>query len=140
MSAFLWALLTAIIWGIVPLMEKVGLSGSIAPHMGVMARSVGVVIGFLFFALLWSPWSALQNLSWKTWALLAGGGFLASFVGQMAFYQALKHGAVSQMTPVAGAYPLVAALLGWLVLREPLTLTRLLGVVLVVCGVILLRR
>ena len=140
MSGFLWAVLTAIIWGIVPLMEKVGLSGSIAPSMGVMARSLGVVVGFVVFALLWSPWGALQSLSWKTWLLLAGGGFVASFVGQLAFYHALKGGAISQVTPVAGAYPLVAALLGWIVLREPLTLTRLLGVVCVVLGVLLLRR
>ena len=140
MTAFLWALLTALIWGIVPLMEKVGLSGSIAPTTGVMARSLGVVVGFVAIALLWSPWGALQSLSWKAWLLLAGGGFLASFVGQLAFYHALKAGAISQVTPVAGAYPLVAALLGWIVLREPLTLTRLLGVVCVVIGVLLLRK
>jgi transporter family protein len=72
--------------------------------------------------------------------LLAGGGLLASFVGQMAFYQALKTGSLSQITPVAGAYPLVAALLGWIVLREPLTLTRVLGVLCVFAGVVLLRK
>jgi len=65
---------------------------------------------------------------------------LASFVGQLAFYQALKVGAISQLTPVAGAYPLVAALLGWWVLREPITLTRAMGVVCVVIGVALLRK
>ena len=69
-----------------------------------------------------------------------GGGFLASFVGQFAFYHALRSGAISQVTPVAGAYPLVAALLGWWVLREQFTLPRLLGVVCIVAGVFLLRR
>jgi drug/metabolite transporter (DMT)-like permease len=34
----------------------------------------------------------------------------------------------------------VAAVLGWVVLREPLTLSRLLGVACVVLGVILLRK
>jgi drug/metabolite transporter (DMT)-like permease len=44
------------------------------------------------------------------------------------------------MTPVAGAYPLVAALVGWFILREPLSATRVLGVILIVLGVFLLRR
>ena len=139
MSAFLWALLTACIWGVVPLMEKVGL-GSASPTLGVFVRSLGVVIGLVVFSLFSSPWQALRSLSWPSIVLLAGGGLLASFVGQWAFYHALKSGALSQVTPVAGAYPLVAALMGWLVLREPLTLPRAVGVVCVVAGVMLLRK
>ena len=141
MSAFLWAVLTACIWGIVPLMEKtgLGLGRGVSPVIGVMARSVGVVVGLLVFSGVWSPWAALRTVGWPAFLLLAGGGFLASFVGQMAFYQALKSGVLSQVTPVAGAYPLVAALLGWIVLREPLTTPRLIGLALVISGVWLLR-
>ena len=139
MSAFLWALVTAGIWGVVPLMEKVGL-GATSPSAGVMVRSLGVVVGLLLFGWIWSPWTVLRTIGWPSLLLLAGGGLLASFIGQLAFYRALKSGAISQVTPVAGAYPLVAALLGWVVLREPLTLPRLLGVVCVVVGVVLLRK
>jgi len=139
MTAFLWALLTAGIWGVVPLMEKLGLA-SVSPTTGLIVRSAGVVIGFAVFSAVWAPWSAIRTLHWSSILLLAGGGFLASFVGQLAFYQALKAGAISQLTPVAGAYPLVAALLGWWVLREPITVTRMMGVMCVVLGVVLLRK
>ena len=139
MTAFLWALVTAAIWGVVPLMEKLALAQA-PPVAGVLARSLGVVAGLLLFTLGGAPWGQVQALSWKTKLLLGSGGLLASFIGQLAFYQALKSGAVSQMTPVAGAYPLVAALLGWCVLREPLTASRLAGVALVVLGVALLRK
>ena len=139
MTAFWWALLTAAIWGIVPLMEKIGL-GNVPATTGVMVRSVGVVLGLLFFSWLWNPWASVRALSWSSLLLLAGGGLLASFIGQLAFYQALKTGALSQITPVAGTYPLVAAVLGWLVLREPLTLTRVAGVACIILGVILLRK
>ena len=139
MTAFLWALLTACIWGVVPLMEKVGL-GRASPTLGVFVRSLGVVIGLVVFSLFSSPWEALRSLSWPSVFLLAGGGLLASFVGQWAFYHALKSGALSQVTPVAGTYPLVAALLGWSILREPLTVSRAVGVLFVVAGVILLRK
>jgi len=139
MTAFLWALLTAGIWGVVPLMEKLGLA-STSPTVGLIVRSLGVMIGLVVFGWVWSPWGAIRTLHWSSIALLAGGGFLASFVGQWAFYQALKTGAISQMTPVAGAYPLASAILGWWLLREPLTATRLAGVACVVLGVILLRK
>ena len=139
MSAFWWALLTACIWGIVPLMEKVGLKGH-APETGVMVRTFGVVAGLAIWSLVSPPWAAVRAMSWTSVVLLATGGFMASFVGQMAFYQALKTGAISQVTPVAGTYPLIAALLGWVVLREPLTLTRGLGVLCVILGIVLLRK
>ena len=139
MTAFLWALLTAGIWGVVPLMEKIGLAGG-SPTVAVVIRSFGVVAGLLVFGWTLAPAQALRGVSWLSVVLLMGGGFLASFVGQLAFYHALRSGAVSQVTPVAGAYPLVAALLGWWVLREPFTLPRLLGVVCIVAGVFLLRR
>lgn len=139
MNAFTWALVTAGIWGVVPLLEKVGL-GQAPPTVGVVVRSFGVVLGVLIFGWLWSPWPAIQALGWRSVLLLASGGLLASFVGQMAFYHALRSGAVSQVTPVAGAYPLVAAVLGWWLLREPLTPSRALGVACVVAGVLLLRR
>ena len=138
-NAFWWALATAVIWGIVPVLEKFGLAQS-DPAIGVFARSAGVCVGALVFALACSPWKALANLAPASWILLAAGGFLASFVGQWAFYHALKVGAVSQVTPVAGAYPLVAALLAWIIFREPVTLPRLAGIALIVVGVLLLRR
>lgn len=139
MSAFWWAVLTASIWGVVPLIEKTGL-GRGDPAIGVFARSLGVVVGVVVIGIWWSPWKALASLGVRAFALLALGGVLASVLGQLAFYHALKAGHVSQVTPVAGAYPLVAAVLSWLILREPITMTRVLGVALVVFGVLLLRR
>lgn len=139
MNGFAWALVTAAIWGIVPLMEKVGLN-SASVTTGVMVRSLGIAVGFVVFACLGSPWAAMRALGWPTILLLAGGGLLASFLGQMAFYQALKSGTLSQVAPVAGVYPLVAALLGWWILREPITLARGFGVLCVVVGLAFLRQ
>ena len=139
MSAFGWAVITAVVWGIVPLMEKAGL-GAADPVAGVVVRSLGVVGGLVLFSVVKTPWDALRGLSGSSILLLVGGGLLASFIGQMAFYHALKAGALSQVTPVAGTYPLVAACLGWILLREPLTVARVAGVLLVVSGVALLRR
>lgn len=139
MSAFHWALLTAGIWGIVPLMEKIGL-GQAPPAAGVVIRSLGVVAGLLGFLVIAPMGPVLRGLPLSSMMLLALAGLLASFVGQMVFYHALQTGQLSQVVPVSGAYPLVAALLGWWVLREPMTVSRVLGVACVVTGVILLRK
>jgi transporter family protein len=134
-----WALIAAVIWGTVPLLEKVGLGGGNA-FVAVFARTAGLLLGALLCALWWSPWQALGNLPLRSFLLLGAGGFLASFVGQLAFYQALKQGHVSLVTPLAGTYPLVALILSWLVLREPITTGRATGALLIVLGAILLRR
>ena len=139
MNAFWWSLVTACIWGLVPLIEKVGL-GRAEPVTGVFARSVGVLIGVVVLGALWSPWQALGALGARSFGLLALGGFLASFVGQLAFYHALRTGHISAVTPLAGTYPLVAAVLGWWVLHEPLSAARLGGVAMIVAGVWLLGR
>jgi len=138
-TALLWALTAALIWGAVPLLEKWGLQ-QCDPIIAVFARTIGLLLGAAVCSVWWSPWDALGRMHVRSFILLGLGGFLASFVGQMAFYQALKTGHVSQVTPLAGTYPLVAVALGWLVLREPLTPGRGLGAVFIALGVMLLRR
>ena len=139
MSGFWWAALTACVWGLVPLLEKVGLSQA-DPTIGVLARSLGVLAGVALVCLTTSPWRALGSLGLRSFGLLALGGFLASFVGQMMFYRALKSSQISYVTPIAGAYPLVAVFLGWWVLREPLSAARLCGAAMIIAGVWLLGR
>jgi len=63
------------------------------------------------------------------------GGFLASIVAQMFFYQGLKIGQVSKMVPLSGTYPLVAFLLGAVIFRESITPLKVLGVSLISLGV-----
>ena len=133
-----WLLMTVLIWGTVPVLEKLGL-GAVPPTVGVFVRSAGVAVGALLVAMIARPWAAMAQTPARSVLLLACGGFLASFVGQMTFYQALKTGDVSRVVPLVGAYPLVAALLGWWLLREPLTVHRAVGVLCIVGGVILLR-
>ena len=103
MNAFWWSLVAAGIWGVVPLIEKLGLAGTVAPTTGVLARSLGVMIGMTVWCVAGSTWKTLGTISLRSFALLALGGFLASVVAQMAFYRALKTGPISYVTPIAGA-------------------------------------
>lgn len=139
MSPFGWAALAALCWGVAPLVEKTGLRTS-EPVVGVMIRAIGMLVG-LVLLLLVSPraWERLQEVPIRGWLWLGSGGFLASVIGQIFFYRALKGGEVSRVVPVGAAYPVIAFLLSLWLFREPLTASKALGVGFVVVGAILLR-
>jgi transporter family protein len=64
---------------------------------------------------------------------------MASIIGQLCFYRALKIGDVSRVVPIGASYPVTACLLGILLLHEPVTLEKGIGILLVVGGTFLLR-
>jgi len=70
---------------------------------------------------------------------LVFGGFIGSFVGQIAFYHGLKVGEVSKVAPIAGSFPLIAAILGIVFLGESVTITKAIGIFLIISGIFFLR-
>jgi len=139
-NAFTWALLASFCWGLAPLLEKAGLRGTTDPVIGVCIRSIGVALGVLACIPLLSRLPGrFSDVAPRQWFFLCAGGFLASIVGQLCFYRALKIGDVSRVVPVGASYPVTACLLGIILLREPLTLEKGIGILLVVGGTFLLR-
>lgn len=139
-EAFVWALLTALVWGIVPILEKLGLQ-KVQPDTGLFLRSLGVIIGgaILLIFKFTSLKIELSAVSAKTVFFLILGGFLASFIAQLFFYRALKLGEVSRVVPIASVYPLIAFLLALIFLNEKITITKTLGLCFVLLGILLLR-
>jgi len=138
MNAGMWALLTACIWGVVPILEKTGLVKT-DPFTGLFFRSMGVILGVLLLAVFFVKPSNIKGVDLRSAALLVLAGFLASFVAQITFYHGLSSGEVSKVVPISGTYPLIAFILGVLVLGEAVTVAKIAGIVLVVAGVVLLR-
>ncbi len=140
LSAFTWALLAAFCWGFAPVLEKIGLKGTVDPIVGVIVRTLGVLFGALLFIPL-APrlTSRFSELPFKSWVFLCLGGLVASIVGQLCFYRALKVGEVSRVVPIGASYPVLAFLFGILFFHEAFTWHKMAGIVLVVSGVYLLR-
>ena len=138
MIAYKWAILTVCIWGVVPVLEKIGLS-KVTPFVGLFYRCLGILIGlFIVGTFLVRP-SELKQVELKTIFILILSGFLASFVAQIAFYNALKLGEVSKIVPLSATYPLIAFILGIVFLGETLSLQKIFGMILVLSGVWFLR-
>lgn len=139
MKGFYFAIITAVVWGIVPIMEKMGLS-SIMPLSGLLIRSCGVIIGAVVMAAFNREIVALAlKADIRTVFFLALGGFMASILGQIFFYNALKTGEASKIVPIAGTYPLVSFLIGIIFLGESFTFVKAGGVMFVITGLFLLR-
>ncbi len=138
MNAFLWAVLAGCVWGVVPILEKVGLN-RVEPFIGLFYRSLGVVIGIVLLGAFIVKPHEIRSVDIKTALILTLSGFLASYVAQIMFYHALKFGEVSRVVPVAGAFPFIAFILGITILGESLTMIKAAGMLLIISGVYLLK-
>ena len=138
MTAYEWAILTACIWGVVPVLEKIGLT-KVTPFVGLFYRCLGVLIGLFIVGVFLVKPVELKQVDLKTILILMLSGLLASFVAQIAFYHALKLGEVSRIVPILATYPLIAFLLGIIFLGENLSLQKVFGMIMVFGGVWLLK-
>ena len=139
MKPYYWALLAALTWGCVPLLEKLGLM-KMPVFAGLFYRCLGVVVGMIILFVVRSEEIKYSfSMSSMGWLFLVAGGFLASVIGQIFFYSALKDGEISQVVTIGASYPLISFLLGVLFLGEKLTIGKLGGLGFVVLGVLLLK-
>ena len=134
MTAFKWAVITACVWGIVPIIEKIAL-GKVSPFVGIFYRCIGVALGIILLGLFVVKPQELRAIDAKSVILLVSAGFLANFVGQLLFFHGLKAGKVSSFVPIAGSFPLVSFILGVVFLGESISPFKIGGVVLITLGI-----
>lgn len=132
------ALVAALCWGIAPIFEKWSLVRA-SPLTVLTVRSLVVSATLVVVGFLSGQLQDLRRVDGPLFLLIAMGGFLGSLTGLFIYFWALKQDLASTVVPVAGSYPLVAAILGILFLGEPLSIQRLVGACLVALGVFLVR-
>ena len=89
MTAFWFAILTACVWGVVPILEKMGLT-KVDPFTALLIRCFGAVIGIIIMSLFVVKPEQLRAVDMKTITILVIAGFLAGFVAQFFLYQGLN--------------------------------------------------
>jgi transporter family protein len=125
---------TTLLWGTTPILEKIGLT-KVDPVVGITIRSAVATIGLLILTLLLGRGRALIEVDGKGFLLFGASGVLAGALGMWAYYAALRMEATSKIVPISASYPLVTALLSVLILREGVTLPRVIGTALIVIGI-----
>ena len=137
MKPVFFAILTAVCWSVGGFFEKKGLRlGNLSPVMGITIRTASalLVLGVASF----SYWKTLSGAGTAPLLyLVLGGGVLAGSLGMLSFYTGIATGELSRVIPVAfGLTPLLGFLLGVLIMKEPATTSKLIGVVFTSIGVL----
>ena len=138
MKVFSLALLTALLWGCAPMFDKLGLAKA-TPLAALSIRTIVVAVVLGVFVLASGGWREFQGLDSRSVMYIVLGGLAAGLLGQYVYYHALKLGEAGRVVPISATYPLVAAFLAALFLKEPVTPGKILGAVLIVLGVVTIR-
>ncbi|MDZ7333582.1 MAG: EamA family transporter [candidate division KSB1 bacterium] len=138
MKPQLFALLTAIAWGVGGYFEKKGLHlGHLTPQVGITIRTL---VALVILSLVSYPqWKMIPQAGPKALIyMIIGGGVIAGSLGMLFFYMAIKGAPLSRVMPIAFTSPLFGALMGFMLAGEPVTLTSILGLLMTVGGIVLL--
>jgi bacterial/archaeal transporter family protein len=109
------------------------------PLIGVTVRSTIVTLCLFVVVLFMGKGKELIETEGKDLLIFGASGIMAGFVGMWTYYIALKMEPTSKIVPIAACYPLVTALLSFLILREGVTLSRVVGTTLIVSGIWLVK-
>ena len=132
---------TAILWGLIPIIDKLALNqSSVDPWVGIALRAGAVSLLVWPAVLFFGPGvPALRSLSWQATGLFIASGVVSLLIAQYAYYALLKQADVAKIFPfLFAAAPLITLLCGAIFLGESLSLRQWLGALLVIGGGILL--
>jgi len=137
MSGRVLLLLTVVLWGTTPLFEKLALRAA-APLNVLWIRTAFITACVAGAAVATGQIGQVARMEGRTLLFTLLSGLTGGVLGLTAYFHALQKGQASLVVPLTAAYPLVTLLLSLLVLGEPITPAKALGVVLIVGGVMLL--
>lgn len=138
MSYVSWAFIAMVTYGISTFLLKVVFK-TIHPAFGLAFANLFVVFAGVGWTILTGA-PALKNVGWNgTMGLLVVASTVLA-MSIVSFYRALSIGPASVVAPIFALSFIVAAVLGLVLLGEPVKATRIVGLVLGVVAILLLTR
>lgn len=126
--AVLWMVLAAAGWAWFVMLGQ----GSVSPLQDVQSA-------FAAASILATPGLALVSLplstNWQPWLLAVVSGAVASGIGYFGWYQILPRLGLHKAAQLQLLVPVIAVLLGWVVLSEPLVVLQILSMIIIFTGV-----
>jgi transporter family protein len=142
-TAFLFSLAALLLWGISPVLDKLGMqmlgARPLAAPAALTIRLIAAALMVAVYASVVGAWKEAATVPRPALACFAGSALFAALLGQLAYYAALQYESVSRVLLVSAPYPLVAVVLAVIFLKEGVTMPRIAGAVLVVAGIILVK-
>lgn len=133
------AILAMICWGAAPVFSKLGLVKA-DPFLALAVRSFSVTVILFITGLTLGRFSNLDLADKKSYLFIVIEGILAALLGQLAYYYAQKLGDISRVTPIVAAFPVVTVILAILILGEKFTWSKIIGTILIISGILVIKR
>jgi uncharacterized membrane protein len=132
----IFALLCAVAWAFW------GMFGKLSTNHGVPPVALAFLSACASFAVIvgtytWQRFPTAPTAVGMLWALLSG---VCGAIGMLFFSLAIKRGEAAIIVTLSAIYPIFIVLLSPLILQETLSLSHIIGVLLVTLGVILVAR
>jgi transporter family protein len=131
------AIFGMICWGIAPIFAKIGLNNA-NPMAALVLRTLmaaGMVTAWIAVS---GSLGQVKQIPFNSWILLGIEAILATLIGDLAYYAAIKRGEVSVVTVIMASSPLVTMICAIIFLGEQITTFRLIGATFIILGIILI--
>ncbi|QUH18469.1 EamA family transporter [Alkaliphilus sp. B6464] len=133
----LLSLIGMICWGIAPILAKIGLK-AMNPITGLALRSFITTVIITLYINIDSNVVKLKDITFYGLLFIGLEAVFSTIVGDIAYYAAIKKGNVSLVTMIMSASPVVTLFGAMYLLGEQITITKIIGVLLVILGIILI--
>ncbi len=133
----LLSLIGMICWGIAPIFAKIGLK-AMNPITGLALRSFITTVIITLYINIDSNVVKLKDITFYGLLFIGLEAVLSTVVGDIAYYAAIKKGNVSLVTMIMSASPVVTLFGAMYLLGEQITITKIIGALLVILGIILI--
>ncbi len=140
MNGVFFAILAAVLWGFVPVLDKTALQNNISIYSAILIRAVGSVL-IMGMAVLYTGGFRPDDLSVKSVSLLLVAGAIAGGIAMIVYFMALQKIGAARTIPITSIYPLFTIVFSLLILREQFNMVNVFaGTLLIVAGLIILQR
>lgn len=137
MRGFLFAVLAAICWGLAPVAAKMALHNT-SSSVAMGFRSLVAASIFCLWFLATGRYRLMMEVPIRPAGWLLLEALLATVVGDLFYFFAIKHGEAGQISLIMASSPLVTLFTAMLILGETIDVWKMIGAILVVGGLILI--
>ena len=131
-----YALMSAVFAALTGILAKLGMEG-IDSNLGTAIRTVVVLIMAWGMVFITDAQFGIGSISRKSWIFLILSG-LATGASWLCYYRALQIGEASKVVPIDKFSVVISMILAFIVLGEKVTLTKIIGGVLIAAGTFVL--
>lgn len=130
------AIIGMICWGVSPIFAKIGLK-NINPLAGLAVRTIFTAIVITLWMIIDGSIVELKCISTKAIIFLIIEATLATLIGDLAYFAALKKGSASIVMLIMACSPVVTVIFSALFLNERISIQNVIGAVLIIAGIFL---